>query len=251
MTSGYRSQRPGVFYLAVFLGMLALPAGARELSFADGLVYNDFYAVRVHTAAGESFTLFDAASYPGDAPPWPGETGTERGRPGAPRDKTMFYFFWIRRMGDAGAVTYPVEFRKIREIRFAGPFGGEVDNPPVNGTLRIDKDEMDVRLRMEGPRFSGWTGAGKEPAIPGYTPSVITFTDGKTQSVYLKTDGFLGGIDEEFGSYAMLWLRHDGVDKLEFLHNGTYARCPECGAVYFDERLEDCPFDKARLSGEK
>ena len=67
------------------------------------------------------------------------------------------------------------------------------------------------------------------------------------QTVYVQTDGFLGGIDEEFGTYGLLWLHHDGVERLEFRHDGTYERCPLCGSIFFDDRHETCPFDGTPL----
>ncbi len=247
MTAGNTRRRIIILCLAV---LPAVTAMARNVRFADGLVYNPFYAVRVYTADGTSFTLVDAAAWPGDAPPWPSETGNVNGRPGKPSDKTMFYFFWIRRIGNTGAVTYPLSFDKISEIQLTGPFEESTDKPQIEGRLTVDEEEFDVYLHMNGARFSGWKGS-RQPAVPGYTPALVTFTDGTKQKVYLKTDGFLGGIDQEFGSYAMLWLRHDGIEKLEFLNSGTYVRCPQCGTVYYDKRAKTCPFDGADLVAEK
>ncbi len=238
-----------VILSTAFLLLMSGIAAADSLRFADGLEYNNFYAVKVYTSDGGTFTLFDAAAYPGDAPLWPEGTDTAANRAGRPSDKTMFYFFWMRRMGQSGAVTYPVSFQKIKEIRFTGPFGGSVENPPEEGILITGEQEFEVQLQMDNNQFYGWKGIFK-PVVPGYSPVVITFTDGTEQSVYIKTDGFLGGLDEEYGSYAMLWLKHYGIDKLEFMHDGTYERCPECGAVFFDGRRETCPFDKSALIGE-
>ncbi|CAD7838587.1 hypothetical protein [Olavius algarvensis spirochete endosymbiont] len=75
----------------------------------------------------------------------------------------------------------------------------------------------------------------------------ITLTNGEVQAVFIKTDGFLGGIDEEFGTYGMYWLQNDEVERIVFEHSGSFARCPECGALFYDDRSQICPFDGATL----
>ena len=112
--------------------------------------------------------------------------------------------------------------------------------------LRRKNRSIDVVMTRDEDRIVGWVGEA-EPPVPSFAPAQLTLTDGTEQSVYVKTDGFLGGIDEEFGTYAMLWLRQDGVERLEFLHEGSYARCPECGAIFFDDRAGACPFDGTPL----
>ena len=229
---------------------------SQGLEFADGLKYNDFFAVTVYSPGGEPFTLFDAASFEGENPPWPDAKGNFGENPGSGPEEEMKYFFWVRRLGPTGAITYPLSFRKILEIDFSGPGGGTVDNPAVSGELTIGEDSSDVSVHIlssEGEdgeliqkRFTGWFGK-KEPVIPSFTPARLTLSDGSVQEVFIKTDGFLGGIDEEFGTYAMLWLQHDGIEKLVFNHNGSYARCPECGAIFYDNQYTQCPFDGALL----
>lgn len=240
--------------LCAFLTGTAGSVSSQALTFADGLEYNNFYAVTVHTDAGESFTLFDAASLPGETLPWPDADGSYGDLPGSsPRD--LSYFLWVRRVGVKGAVTYPLAFSKILEIRFMGPYGGIATEPPQDGVLQVeDQENREVRFREDGRRFSGWFFPTEiEPTVPSFTPAILVLTNddetagNEEQFVYVKTDGFLGGIDEEFGTYAMLWLRHDGVDRLEFHHDGTYERCPVCGAVFFDDRHDSCPFDQALL----
>lgn len=236
-------------FLLFGLVLAVLPAlfsSAQDLVFADGLVYNDFYAVAVTTTAGDTFTLFDAASFEGDAAPYPDSKGNFGFLPGSSPGEGFKYFFWVRRVGPTGAITYPLSFRKIRKIDFAGPYGGTVSEPPEDAVLSVEGRDTPVTLRLQDGRFSGWFGSS-EPPVPAYTPARLELTDGNVQQVYLKTDGFLGGIDEEFGTYAMLWLRHDGVEQLVFQHDGTYARCPECGAIFYDNRTEFCPFDKTKL----
>ena len=243
----------------ILIVMLALAAaavsGAQSLVFSDGLTYNDFFAVTVHPTEGDPFTLFDAAAYDGENPPWPDSSGSFGTLP-ASSPEQMSYFFWVRRMGATGSVTYPLSFSRIREIRFLGPYGGTADRPPVAGLLTVDGDSetRDVLIREDDRRFSGWFApAEPEPSVPFYTPAVLVLTstdeegNNLEQRVYVKTDGFLGGIDEEFGTYAMLWLRHDGVDRLEFHHDGRYVRCPLCGSIFFDDRHEVCPFDGTEL----
>jgi len=228
----------------VVVSVLSLPAQALE--FADGLVYNDFYAVAVSTAEGDSFTLFDAASFEGDTGPYPDSQGYFGSLPGSAPGEGFKYFFWVRRVGPTGAITYPLSFRKIRRIDFTGPYGGTPAEPPDEAVLSLDGAESPVTVRLEERRFSGWFGR-IEPPVPSYSPAQLELTDGTVLNVYLKTDGFLGGIDEDFGTYAMLWLRHDGIEQLVFQHDGTYARCPECGAIFYDERTNICPFDKTEL----
>jgi len=251
MTPG--AQSPKAFLiLMIILGLFTISqASSQGLEFADGLNYNDFYAVTIYYSGGESFTLFDAASFEGEVPPWPGQEGDFGAVPGSSPGEEMKYFFWIRRVGDTGAITYPLSFRKIFEIDFSGPFGGSVSDPLVGGQLTLNGETSDVRLRIKDidGRFSGWFGSpdDKEPSIPSFTPAKLTLSDGSEQDVFIKTDGFLGGIDEDFGTYAMIWIQHDGIEKLVFNHNGSYARCPECGAIFYDDQFEACPFDGAVL----
>ncbi len=234
----------------LFAVVLVEPAFSQTLEFADGLKYNEFYAVTVYHSNGESFTLFDTASFEGEGAPWPDTQGNFAALPGSNPGENMKYFFWVRRVGATGAITYPLSFRKILEIDFTGLYGGTVDNPPVKGQLSIAEESSDVSVqvyRVAAPkRFSGWFGE-KEPPVPSFTPARLTLSDGSEQNVLIKTDGFLGGIDDEFGTYAMLWLQHDGIEKLVFNHNGSYARCPECGAVFYDNLFDFCPFDGANL----
>jgi hypothetical protein len=257
MTSGALPRKSMLFLSVLFAVVTGGRAYSQGLEFADGLKYNDFYAVTVYHSGGESFTLFDAASFEGENPPWPDNKGDFGKGPGSDPGEEMKYFFWIRRIGTTGAITYPLSFRKILEIDFSGPYGGTVARPAVQGQLTIGDESSDVSVLIGGEsregneipgsgRFSGWFGK-KEPAVPSFTPAKITLSDGSEQDVLVKTDGFLGGIDEEFGTYAMLWLQHDDVEKLVFNHNGSYARCPECGAIFYDNRYEQCPFDGADL----
>ena len=241
--------------MALLLTIAAGGVTAQTVRFADGLTYNNFYAVTVHTDAGESFTLFDAAWFAGETPPWPDAVGSFGNRPGAAPDR-MNYFLWVRRVGDRGALTYPLSFNRIRDIRFLGPYGGIAADVPVTGTLKIEgQEDRDVTLREDGRRFSGWFFPGElEPPVPSFTPALLTLTDvdeatgeNVRQTVYVQTDGFLGGIDEEFGTYGLLWLQHDGVERLEFRQDGTYERCPLCGSIFFDDRHETCPFDGTPL----
>jgi len=257
-----------VFVLALLLtiSLSALPQG---LEFSDGLRYNNFYAVRIHRAGGEQFTLFDVASYGGDSSPWPEleiDGGASSDKPasstplesppvasantGAPPPANSKYFFWIRRIGELGAITYPLTFSKIKEIEFIGPHGGRLSNPMREAQLSIDGTTRNVWIYLFGKeapeRFRGYFGI-REPPIPSFTPARITLTNNEVQEVFVKTDGFLGGIDEEFGTYGMYWLQNDEVEKIVFEHNGSFARCPECGAIFYDDR-SICPFDEATLA---
>jgi|GEM_PF-736944 len=260
-----------LFLVLALLTKPSISAPSQNLEFADGLEYNNFYAVRIHRAGGEQFTLFDAASYDGDSSPWPeletvdgagsynpastGFASTEfppaaSANTGTPPSANAKYFFWIRRIGEFGAITYPLPFSKIKEIEFTGPHGGRVSNPMREGRLSIDGSTKDVWVYLFGreapDRFRGYFGV-KEAPIPSFTPARITLTNDEVQSVFVKTDGFLGGIDEEFGTYGVYWLQNDEVEKIVFEHNGSFARCPECGAIFYDERNPVCPFDGAAL----
>ena len=237
----------GVLFAIILLCTAGVASAfAQDLEFADGLVYNDFFAVTVSLGDEESFTIFDAAAFEGENPPWPDREGNFGTVPGSSPGNLMSYFLWVRRGGATGEITYPLSFRKIKTIQFIGPYGGTASTRPIAGTLVIDDTESTVSLRRDDTRFSGWFGP-MEPSVPYYTPAVLTLTDDSIQRVWVKTDGFLGGIDEDFGTYAMIWLRHDGVKKLTFRNDGAYARCPECGAIFFDDRSDVCPFDGASL----
>lgn len=246
MTSAAATRIPVFLVVLVLAGALSSGISAQGIEFADGLSYNDFYAVTVHHADGGSYTIFDAASFEGEVPPWPDNEGNFGAVPGSNPGAEMKYFFWVRRIGDTGAVTYPLSFRKIQEIRFTGLFGGTVSNLPQQAQLIRNGEEQTVTIATPGTagtqRFTGWYGT-RQPPIPSFTPAEITLTDGTVQDVFVKSDGFLGGIDEEFGTYAMLWIQHDSIERLVFEHNGSYARCPECGAIFFDNRYGQCPFD--------
>ena len=255
MTSFNRGSGSFPMLIVLLLAAAAMDSAGQAVQFADGLTYNSFYAVTVHTDDGDSFTLFDAAYFAGETPPWPDAAGSFGDRPGAAPDR-MNYFMWVRRVGDKGALTYPLSFTKIRDIRFIGPYGGIAADEPVVGTLQVEgQQDRKITLREDGRRVSGWFFPDQlEPSVPSFTPAVLTLTDvdpttgdNVRQTVYVKTDGFIGGIDEDFGTYGLLWLRHDGVERLEFNHDGTYVRCPLCGSIFFDDRNETCPFDGTPL----
>jgi len=257
-----------LFPALVLLMLISLSALSQNLEFADGLKYNNFYAVRIHRVGGEQFTLFDVASYDGNSSPWP-ELEKDDGvsssnlalstspesppvasvNTGIPPPANPKYFFWIRRIGELGAITYPLAFSRIKEIEFTGPHGGRLSNPMREAQLSIDGSTRSVWIYLfdqEAPeRFRGYFGI-REPPIPSFTPARITLTNNEVQEVFVKTDGFLGGIDEEFGTYGMYWLQNDEVEKIVFKHNGGFARCPECGAIFYDDRSV-CPFDEATL----
>lgn len=250
MTSVAPTRITVLVVLLVFAGALCPGVFAQSVEFADGLSYNNFYAVTVYHSDGGSYTIFDAASFEGEVPPWPDNEGNFGALPGSNPGGEMKYFFWVRRLGDTGAVTYPLAFSKIQEIEFTGLYGGTVSNLPREALLSLDGEDQTVMVYSSGgadsQRFSGWYGT-RQPPIPSFKGAKITLTDGTVQNVFVKSDGFLGGIDEEFGTYAMLWIQHDSIERLEFNHNGSYARCPECGAIFYDNRYEQCPFDGETL----
>ena len=71
MTSG-KPTRLAIFILSILIasGFIG-SAFSQGIEFADGLVYNNFYTVTVHHSDGENYTIFDAASFEGEVPPWP------------------------------------------------------------------------------------------------------------------------------------------------------------------------------------
>ncbi|KGM42751.1 hypothetical protein S1OALGB6SA_1678 [Olavius algarvensis spirochete endosymbiont] len=69
MTSGVEKFRS--FLILALLTMPSISALPQNLDFADGLKYNNFYAVRIYRVGGEQLTLFDVASYDGDSSLWP------------------------------------------------------------------------------------------------------------------------------------------------------------------------------------
>ena len=259
-----------LFSILALLTTPLIQALSQGLEFADGLKYNNFYAVRIHRVGGEQLTLFDVASYDDDSSPWP-ELDTGGGsrddltpdglvaaesppvasaNTGVPPPTNAKYFFWVRRIGELGAITYPLSFSKIKELEFTDPYGGRVSNPMQEAQLSIGENTKDAWVYIfgqEGPgRFRGYFGI-KEPPIPSFTPARITLSNNEVQAVFVKTDGFLGGIDEEFGTYGLYRLQNDEVEKIVFEHNGSFARCPECGAIFYDDRNSICPFDGATL----
>lgn len=250
MTSAAAPRITVLFVLLILAGILCSGIFAQGIEFADGLSYNNFYAVTVYHSDGGSYSIFDAASFEGEVPPWPNNEGNFGALPGSNPGAEMKYFFWVRRIGDTGAVTYPLSFSKIQEIRFTGLYGGTVSNLPQEAVITIDNEDQTAMLYSSAgansQRFSGWFG-NLQPSIPSFKAAEITLTDGTKQNVFVKSDGFLGGIDEEFGTYAMLWIQHDSIERLVFNHSGSYARCPECGAIFFDNRHEQCPFDGETL----
>ena len=130
------------------------------------------------------------------------------------REDRAKYYFWITRGSDAGLATYALDFRKIQSIRF----------------LPEDDSPEDVL-----------------PDGGGYALSEFTLTDGSVFTGWLKTEGFLGGVDEDFGVRVSLNLGFGTLNTIDFRHTGTYSRCPFCGALFYDTESEACPFDTTPL----
>lgn len=121
------------------------------------------------------------------------------------------YFFWVRRGTTSGIVTYPLELHRIKEIIFTDTYGD-----PEND----------------------------------YTPALIELTDGNKYDVFIDTLGYLGGFDQDFGSYGRLFMHYNLIEKITLFQDGSYLVCPHCGTVYYTEE-EICPFDKTPLNPEE
>ncbi|OQY35272.1 MAG: hypothetical protein B6241_01910 [Spirochaetaceae bacterium 4572_59] len=118
------------------------------------------------------------------------------------------YFVWFRRGTDQGLAEYPLDLYKIRRLTLTGDY----EIPP-----------------------------------DGYTPCEVELTSGNSFEGFLDTSGYLAGMDEDFGSFVRIYLQYNGVKSIEFLHQGTYSRCPFCGALFYNRNYEICPFDETPL----
>jgi hypothetical protein len=118
------------------------------------------------------------------------------------------FFVWFRRGTDRGLAEYPLELKNIRRFELTGDY---------------------------------------EVFPDGYTPCRVELTSGSSFEGFLDTSGYIGGVDEDFGLYARVYLQYNGVRSVEFLHDGTYRACPFCGALFYNSELENCPFDKIPL----
>jgi len=119
------------------------------------------------------------------------------------------YFVWFRRGTDRGLAEYPLDLFKISTLEMTG---------------------------------------GYEVYPDGYTPCTVVLTSGSSFDGFLDTTGYLGGMDEDFGTFARIYLQYNGIRSIEFLHDGTYLRCPFCGALFYERDLTACPFDKTALT---
>lgn len=118
------------------------------------------------------------------------------------------YFVWFRRGTSRGLAEYPLDLFKIKRFELTGNY---------------------------------------EVYPDGYTPCRVVLSSGDSFEGFLDTTGYLGGMDPEFGVYARIYLQYNGVKSVEFLHDGSYMRCPFCEALFYEEGLTVCPFDKTVL----
>ncbi len=121
------------------------------------------------------------------------------------------YFVWFRRGTAQGLAEYPLDLFKIKRLTLTGNY----EIPP-----------------------------------DGFTPCEVELTSGSTFEGFLDTTGYLAGIDQDFGCFARIYLQYNGIRTVEFLHDGTYSRCPFCGAIYYNDRYEVCPFDQTPLESQ-
>jgi hypothetical protein len=119
------------------------------------------------------------------------------------------YFVWFRRGTDRGLAEYPLDLFKIASLELTG---------------------------------------GYEVYPDGYTPCRVVLVSGSSYEGFLDTTGYLGGMDDEFGTFARIYLQYNGIKSVVFLQDGTYKRCPFCGALYYENDSTLCPFDKTPLT---
>ncbi|QEN08650.1 hypothetical protein EXM22_11875 [Oceanispirochaeta crateris] len=121
------------------------------------------------------------------------------------------YFVWFRRGTDKGLAEYPLDLYKVLKFELTGNY---------------------------------------EVYPDGYTPCRVELSSGSVFDGYLDTTGYLGGIDEDFGVYGKIYLQYNGVKSIELIHDGSYSRCPFCGALFYDQNLTECPFDNTVLTAQ-
>ncbi|MBF9017039.1 MULTISPECIES: hypothetical protein [unclassified Oceanispirochaeta] len=121
------------------------------------------------------------------------------------------YFVWFRRGTDRGLAEYPLDLYKVSRFELTGNY---------------------------------------EVYPDGYTPCRVELSSGDSFDGFLDTSGYLGGMDPDFGVYARIYLQYNGVKSVEFLHDGTYMRCPFCGALFYDDGIIECPFDRTPLESQ-
>ena len=119
------------------------------------------------------------------------------------------FFAWFRRGTDKGLAEYPLDLYKVLSFELTGNY---------------------------------------EVYPDGYTPCRVVLSSGGVFDGFLDTTGYLGGVDEDFGTYGKIYLQYNGVKSIEFIHDGRYSRCPFCGALYYNLDLTECPFDQTLLT---
>ncbi len=118
------------------------------------------------------------------------------------------YFVWFRRGTERGVAEYPLDLFKIQSLSLTGNY----EVPP-----------------------------------DGFTPCEVELTSGDLFQGFLDTTGYFAGMDQDFGSFGRIYLNYNGITRVEFLHNGIYSRCPFCGAIFYNQLYETCPFDQTLL----
>ena len=234
--------------LFLFLFFLFVPgvSYSQNSGFQDDLEYNTFFSAEIDLKSRGRIQLFDLASFEGNSFPLSKQSEDSGDRPVVSPPEGTKYFFWVRRGGESGVLIYPLSFRKINKIEFAGPYGGAGPEDVQQVEIDIDGNKRVASIVDNGNGFTGWFGL-PGAQVPRFSKVFITLVDGKRQVAWIKTDGYLGGIDEESGTYAVMWLAQDGIQAITFDHDGRYARCPEDGAIFYAEDYNVCPFDGTEL----
>lgn len=80
-----------------------------------------------------------------------------------------------------------------------------------------------------------------------FTRCNLELVTGESYLLYLKTTGYMEGIDEAFASPVTFYLHYNLIESIEFNHDGDYSYCPFCETIYFGSDLERCLYDNTPL----
>jgi hypothetical protein len=82
--------------------------------------------------------------------------------------------------------------------------------------------------------------------LKNYRLAVLKLTDGNSLKAYIFfSSKRLHGIDSSLGSSA--GINFEYIKLIEFMHDGTFTKCPLCGTIYHNKTFSKCPFDGTKL----